>query len=181
MDKKIRIMKKIFVFTFFCLVFHGFVFSQTQEELDLEMEEEINEIRIKVDPKEEKIFKVVKDLPRFPGCEGQGKSKKELKECSETEMLKFIYSNIKYPKKAREEGTEGKVIVQFIVDHTGTVRNIKILKDIGNGCGEEVKRVILLMNNMGQKWIPGRSRGPIVKAYFTIPITFKLQSSVQKK
>lgn len=174
-------MKRIIVFLFLSFLFLGFSFCQTQEELNLEMEEDLNEIRINVEPEEEKIFKVVKDLPRFPGCEGRGKSKKELKECSEAEMLKFIYSNIKYPKKAREEGTAGKVIAQFMVDHTGTVRNIEIIKDIGNGCGEEVKRVILLMNNMGQKWISGRSRGPIVKAYFTIPITFKLQSYPPKK
>ncbi|MFK8008201.1 MAG: energy transducer TonB [Saprospiraceae bacterium] len=127
-------------------------------------------------PKEEKKFKVVDDLPRFPGCEGQGKSKKELKECSDNEMLKFIYSNLKYPEKARAEKTEGRVIAQFTVFRDGSVGNVKILRDIGNGCGEEVERLILLMNDMPQKWIPGRSRGkPFTPVDFTLPVSFKLQ------
>ncbi|MFT6321531.1 MAG: TonB family protein [Granulosicoccus sp.] len=171
-------MKKIITFLFLSFLFQGLIFCQTQEELDLEMEEELNEIRIKVAPEEEKIFKVVEDMPRFPGCEGKGKSKKELKECSEAEMQKFIYSKIKYPARAKENNTQGKVIIKFMVDnYTGTVRNIEILKDIGDGCGEEAKRVILLMNEMGQKWIPGRSRGPNVKAYFTLPVSFKLNDA----
>lgn len=174
-------MNKIFVLILFSVLFQNLTFSQTQEELDLEMEEELNEVKIKVEPEEEKIFKVVKDLPRFPGCEGQGKSKQELKECSETEMLKFIYSNIKYPAKARENNTQGRVILKFMVDHSGTVKNVEILRDIGDGCGEEAKRVILSMNNMPQKWIPGKARGPIVKAYFTIPVSFRLTSPSQKK
>ena len=133
------------------------------------------------EPKKEKVFKIVEDMPRFPGCEGQGKSKKELKECSDAEILKFVYSNLKYPKKAIKEKTEGRVVAKFTLFNLDSIGNVVILRDIGNGCGEEVKRVILLMNNMGQKWIPGRSRGPIIKAYFTIPITFKLQSSPRKK
>jgi hypothetical protein len=92
-------MKKIIVFLLISILFQGFAFSQTQEELDLEMEEELNEVRIKVE--EEKIFKVVKSMHHFPGCEGQGKSKKELQECSEHKMQEFIYSHIKYPAKAR--------------------------------------------------------------------------------
>ncbi|MFT6321529.1 MAG: protein TonB [Granulosicoccus sp.] len=128
------------------------------------------------EPEEEKNFKVINDLPRFPGCEGRGKSKKELKECSDNEMLKFIYSNLKYPGKARAEKTEGRVIAQFTVFRDGSVGNVKILRDIGNGCGEEAKRVILLMNDMPQKWIPGRSRGkPFTPVDFTLPVSFKLQ------
>jgi TonB family protein len=128
----------------------------------------------------EKIFTVV-DLPRFPGCEGQGKSKQELKECSDAEMLKFIYSNIKYPAKAKENNTQGRVILKFMVDHGGTVKNVETLRDIGDGCGEEAKRVILSMNNMSQKWIAGKARGPVVKAYFTIPVSFRLPSPPPKK
>ena len=167
-------MKKIIAFLFLSFLFQSFTFCQTQEELDLEMEEDLNEVRIKVEPKEEKIFKVVKGMHRFPGCEGQGKSKRELEECSEYKMQEFIYCHLKYPAKARENGTEGEVVVTF------SVFNVKIIKDIGNGCGEEVERLILSMNEMPQKWISGKSRGRPFTTNFTLPILFRL-SPPQKK
>ncbi|MFT6320118.1 MAG: protein TonB [Granulosicoccus sp.] len=168
------VMKKIILLIFLSILFQSFTFCQTQEELDLEMEEELNEVRIKVAPEEEKIFKVVEDMPRFPGCEGKGLSKRELKNCSEGKMLEFIYRNIRYPKKAREEKTEGRVILRFLIERDLSIGKVKILTDIGNGCGEEAKRVILLMNE-GQRWIPGKSRGKPVRVWFTIPVSFKLQ------
>ncbi len=126
-----------------------------------------------------KKIKELKNMPRFPGCEGQGKNIFELKECSENEMLKFIYRNLRYPEKARKEGTEGRVIAQFTVDYVGRVGNVKILRDIGNGCGEEVERLILLMNNMGQKWVPSSSTGKPVKITYTLPVSFRLPSLPQ--
>ncbi len=173
-------MKNIIAFLFLSIWFQNLTFCQTQEELDLELEEDLKENKIK-ETEEEKIFKVVEDIPRFPGCEGQGLSKKELYKCAEQEMLKFIYSNIKYPQKARDEKTEGRVILRFLIERNFRIGKVEILKDIGNGCGEEAKRVILLMNEMKQPWIPGRSRGKPAKVWFTVPITFKLQSSPQKK
>ena len=167
-------MKKIFVFLFFSFLFQSFTFCQTQEELDLEMEEDLNEVRIRVAPEEEKIFKVIEDMPRFPGCEGKGLSKRELKNCSEGKMLEFIYQNIKYPNKAREEKTEGRVILRILIERDLSIGKVDILTDIGNGCGEEAKRVILLMNEK-KKWIPGKSRGKPVRVWFTITVSFKLQ------
>ncbi len=174
MDKKIRIMKKIFVIVFFAFLFHGFSFCQTQEELDLEMEEELNEDRIRVALEEEKIFKVVKHMHRFPGCDGQGKSRKELKECSEHKMQEFISSHIKYPAKARENMTQGIVMIEFVIKGRGKVKDIKLLNDIGNGCGQEAIRVIELMNKLKIRWTPGCSRCRPFTTKFTIPISFQL-------
>ena len=139
------------------------------EEEEPEVEEVVEE------PEEEKIFKVVEDMPRFPGCEGQGKSKKELKECSDAEMLKFIYSNIKYPAVARENGIEGRAILKFMVDRDGSVSKVQVLRDPGGGTGKEAERVVNLMNTMGQKWVPGKQRGKPVKVWFTLPVSFKLR------
>ena len=139
------------------------------EEEEPEVEEVVEE------PEEEKIFKVVEDMPRFPGCEGQGKSKKELKECSDAEMLKFIYSNIKYPAVARENGIEGRAILKFMVDQQGNVSKVQVLRDPGGGTGKEAERVVKMMNGMGQKWVPGKQRGKPVKVWFTLPVSFKLQ------
>ncbi len=134
-------------------------------------------------PKEEKIFKVVENMPRFPGCEGKGLSKRKLKECSDSEMLKFVYSNLKYPQKAIEEKTEGWVVLKFVVAKNGFVKNVKIIRDIGNGCGEEAKRVVLLMNEMSQKWTPSKlgSRGKPINVELTLPVSFRLPSPLEKK
>jgi len=124
------------------------------------------------EPEEEKIFKVVEDLPRFPGCEGRGKSKKELKECSEHKMQEFISSHLKYPAKARENMTQGIIMIEFVV-RRGKVEDIKILNDIGNGCGQEARRVIELMNELRIRW-SNKSRGYASDTKFTIPISFQL-------
>lgn len=126
-------------------------------------------------PKEEEIFKVVEDMPRFPGCEDKGMSKDELKKCSEGKMVEFLYKNLKYPAIARENGVEGTCVVQFTVETDGKVSDIQIVKDIGAGCGDESKRVVDMMNAQGIKWIPGKQRGREVRVRFTLPVKFKLQ------
>ncbi len=173
-------MKKIITFFFASILFQNLTFCQTQEELDLEMEEDLNEVRIKVNSEEEKIFKVVKNMYRFPGCDGQGKSKKELEMCSENKIQQFIHKHLKYPAKARENLTQGIVMVEFTVKRS-KVEQIKLLQDIGNGCGQEAVRVIELMNELKVNWIPGCSRCRPFTTKFTIPISFQLFSNTQKK
>ncbi len=126
-------------------------------------------------PKEEEIFKVVEDMPRFPGCEGQGMSKEELKKCSEGKMVEFLYKNLKYPAIARENGVEGTCVVQFTVEKDGTVTDVQVVRDIGAGCGQESQRVVDMMNAQGIKWTPGKQRGNAVRVRFTLPVKFKLQ------
>ena len=122
------------------------------------------------EPQEESIYKVVEDMPRFPGCEQKAIGKSELKECSQKEMLEFIYSNIKYPKIAKENGIEGRVILQFVVARNGDIENVRVLRDPGAGCGKEAERVVNMMPN----WIPGKQRGRPVKVQYTLPVSFKL-------
>lgn len=192
-------MKKIITFLFLSILFCSFIFSQTEETKkdSLTLEEELEQYyyqemeadfldtfpkvkEVEQQPEEEKIFKVVEDYPCFPGCGGQGLSKEELKKCADEKMKQFIYSNLKYPSLAIQAKTEGKVIIQFVLDKDGSISKVEVLKDIGNGCGEEAKRVILLMNN-GKKWIPNSARGKPVKVRLTVPVVFKLQSSSQEK
>jgi len=86
-------------------------------------------------------------------------------------LNQFISQNLKYPKTAAEMGISGKVYVQFEVDETGTIKNIKVLRGIGAGCDEEAVRIIKLMG----KWKPGKQNGKAVKTTFTIPIVFVLK------
>lgn len=106
--------------------------------------------------KEEEIFVFVEENPSFPG--------------GEEELYKYLRENIKYPQLARENNIEGKVFVQFVVEKNGSISNVKILKDIGSGCGAEAVRVVKAM----PKWKPGKQRGSAVRAQFSLPISFKL-------
>lgn len=127
-------------------------------------------------PKEEpeEIFRIVEQMPRFPGCEDKG-SKEEKDKCAQQQLLEFIYANIKYPAIARENGVEGTCVVSFVVEKDGKVTDASILRDIGAGCGEEALRVVNLMNKEGKRWTPGKQRGRSVRVQFTLPVKFKLQ------
>ena len=73
-----------------------------------------------------------------------------------------------------ENGIQGKVTLRFVVNKKGKISDVKILRDIGGGCGEAAAKVIRSMNNMPQKWTPGRQGGRKVKVYYTLPVVFKL-------
>ena len=113
-------------------------------------------------------------MPRFPGCEDKG-SKAEKDQCAQKKLLEFIYKNIKYPAIARENGVEGTVVVQFVVEKDGKVTDAKVVRDIGAQCGAEALRVVELMNTKGLRWTPGKQRGNAVRVQFNLPVKFKLE------
>lgn len=119
---------------------------------------------------EREIFKIVEVNPMFPGCEDVAE-KDAMKRCSEEKMLEFIYRNIQYPSIARENGIQGMVVVQFVVERDGSCTNVTVVRDIGGGCGEEAKRIVEIM----PKWHPGKQRERAVRVQFTLPIRFKLE------
>ncbi len=124
---------------------------------------------------DEKAYKSAENMPRFPGCEHL-ESEEEKNKCAQSEMLKFIYSNIKYPKKAMKKGIEGTVVIGFVVEKDGTITNTKIIRDIGGGCAEEALRIVQMM----PLWIPGVQRGKKVRVEFYLPIKFKLKEENKK-
>jgi len=118
---------------------------------------------------EEMIFKVVEEMPRFPGCEDVA-DRNERKKCAQEKMLKFVYADMKYPAEARKKGVEGTAVVQFAVAKNGSIEDVRLLRDPGAGCGAEAVRVIKTM----PKWIPGKQRGKAVKVQYNLPMRFKL-------
>jgi protein TonB len=122
-------------------------------------------------PEKETVFKIVEDMPRFPGCENQGLSRQDAKTCAQEELTKFVYGNLKYPAIARENGVEGRVILQWVVNPDGSIRDINVLRDPGARCGAEATRIIKMM----PKWIPGKQRGRPVPVQYTFPVQFKLE------
>lgn len=122
-------------------------------------------------PKDEAppIFKVVEEMPVFGDCTALPVS--ERKQCSDAALLRYIYRHIRYPEVARDNGIEGTVYVQFVVEKDGSLSQVKILRGIGGGCGREVERVVAEM----PVWSPGRQRGRPVRVQFNLPVKFKLQ------
>ena len=125
-------------------------------------------------PKVEEIFKVVEDMPRFPGCEDLP-SKEERKQCADKKMLEFIYKNIKYPAIARENGVEGTAVVQFVVEKDGSITDARVVRDPGAQTGSEALRVVEMMKDRSIKWIPGKQRGRAVRVQFNLPVRFRLE------
>ena len=109
------------------------------------------------DPETKPAEIIVEEMPLFPG--------------GDTERIKFLAANILYPTQAKENGIQGTVYFQFIVDSKGNITDVKILRGIGGGCDEEAFRVIKMM----PQWKPGRQNGRTVRVLYNMPVSFKIQ------
>lgn len=134
------------------------------------------------------VFTIVDDMPGFPG--------------GEMEMMKYIGTNLRYPKEAQDAGAEGRILVRFVVTETGDLTDVEIVRNsvdskknldevivVGYGSDhKEVKQETLLEE--GQRlveaeairvvksmptWKPGTQNGKKVPVYFTLPILFRLK------
>ena len=89
-----------------------------------------------------------------------------------TEKLNaYLADNIQYPSVAADAGISGVVVVSFIIEKDGTISDVKCLRNIGGGCGDEAVRLVKTM----PKWIPGVKDGKLVRCQFKLPITFALK------
>ncbi len=87
------------------------------------------------------------------------------------EMYKWLNENVPYPESAKENAISGQVVLTFIVGKDGGISNVKIVKEIGGGCGNAVKSTV---KNM-PKWSPGEANGRPVNVIYTLPFKFKLE------
>ena len=123
------------------------------------------------------IYKVVEEMPRFPACEQLDTTVAVINQCAQQMLLSFMYENIVYPMEARQNGNEGTVVLNFVIEKDSTISNATILKDIGGGCGDEALRILNLMNPNNVKWIPGKHKGKVVRTQFNLPLKFKLEEA----
>jgi protein TonB len=123
---------------------------------------------------EEETFKVVEEMPRFPGCEDMDGTKAEIKACANEKLMEYISSNLKYPEEARKDGIEGTILIQYAVTSKGEVDQVTLMRDIGGGCGEAGMAVFKKMQEEGILWIPGKQRGKPVNVQLTLPVKFSL-------
>ena len=110
------------------------------------------------EPEEQTIFEVVEQMPEFPDGGMAG-------------LMQFLSKNIKYPTIAQENGTQGRVTVQFVVNKDGSIVDAKVLRGVDPYLDKEALRVIGSM----PKWKPGMQRGKPVRVKYTVPVMFRLQ------
>lgn len=90
-------------------------------------------------------------------------------------LEKWVYQYLKYPKYAVENGIQGRVFVDFIIDESGNVTDVRISRGIHTSLDEEALRVI----SASPKWRPGRHRGKKVKVAMTVPVDFRLERNTK--
>jgi tonB family C-terminal domain len=112
---------------------------------------------VEEEPEEQTIFEVVENMPDFPG--------------GQAALMLYLAKNIKYPTIAQENGTQGRVIVQFVVNKDGSIVDAKVVRSVDPYLDKEALRVI----NTMPKWKPGMQRGKPVRVKFTVPVMFRLQ------
>ncbi len=108
-----------------------------------------------------KVYKSVEQMPRFPG--------------GEVGLMRYMSENIKYPPEAAKNDIEGRVVVQFIIEKTGEVGDVKVVRPVSEELDAEAVRVVKTL----PKFEPGRQDGEAVAVWYTLPISFKLQSKPQ--
>lgn len=127
------------------------------------------------------VYELVDEVPAFALCQVGQKKDREIRDCALEHIKGFFRENMIYPKDALLVGLEGKVRVQFIVDKTGIVRPVKLMSDIGLGCGEEAIRLFNLMNEKQIGWIPGIEDGKPVDVVMETDVDFTISSSEKPK
>ena len=113
---------------------------------------------VEEEPEEQTIFEVVEQMPEFPNGGMAG-------------LMQFLSKNIKYPTIAQENGTQGRVTVQFVVNKDGSIVDAKVIRGVDPYLDKEALRVIGTM----PKWKPGMQRGKPVRVKYTVPVMFRLQ------
>ena len=103
------------------------------------------------------VFDVVEQMPEYPG--------------GLVELMKYISMNVHYPEAAMKTGTQGRVVVQFIIEEDGTVSDARVVQRVSDELDAEALRVVSAM----PKWTPGRQKGQPVRVKYTMPVTFRLQ------
>ena len=130
---------------------------EIEEELEIEDPESDEDIAIEIEEEsDDDFFMVVENMPEFPG--------------GDLGLMKYIQKNVKYPPIAKEYNITGKVYVSFIVDKSGSVTNVKVVRGVDKNLDAEALRVVKSL----PKYKPGKQRGKPVRVMFTIPINFTL-------
>jgi len=85
-------------------------------------------------------------------------------------FYRYLGKAIKYPAIARENNTQGRVIVSFVCERDGSLTDVKVARGIGDGCDEEAVRAV----RNSPHWKPGIQNGRPVRVAYSVPVAFTL-------
>ena len=105
------------------------------------------------------VYSIVDKMPEYP--------------YGERGLAEFIAHQIRYPKEARQEGVEGRILCSFIVAADGAISNIEIVNGVHPQLDREAMRVLSLMS----KWNPGERNGEKVNVKCLLPIDFTIDEA----
>ena len=132
--------------------------------LDLKPVEKVED-KVAITPVEEKkpvednqVFKSVEQMPSYPG--------------GDAALLQDVANNLQYPAMAQENGTQGKVVLQFVVTKNGSIGEVKVVRSLSPECDQAAVKAVKKL----KKFNPGRQNGNAVNVWYTLPVTFKLQT-----
>ena len=131
--------------------------SEADNETFIDVAPVIQTVKEEKEEEEAQVFFIVEEMPEFPG--------------GEAALRRFIANAIKYPQIAQENGIQGRVYIQFVVDRDGSVTQASVARGVDPSLDKEALRVV----NSLPKWKPGMQRGKPVKVSYTVPINFQLQ------
>jgi len=89
----------------------------------------------------------------------------------ENTFTKWVFERLVYPEVAKENGIQGRVTLQFVVDTDGSVRDVKVIRGVDPALDKEAVRVV----SSSPKWTPGRQRDKPVKVRYIFPVIFQLR------
>ena len=142
--------------------------KENEEELENELEvddAETDQDDMMEMPEEEfeEAFISVEKMPMLGDCKNE--------ECTQSEIMKFIARNFKYPEIAKANGVEGRVILEFVVEKNGKIGRVKILKGLDKHVDKAAIEVVEKLNDKkSPKFSPGRQIGKAVPVKYTVPI-----------
>lgn len=106
---------------------------------------------------ENKVFDIVEQQPMFPG--------------GPAALMKYLSEHIKYPVVAQENGVQGRVTVQFVVEKDGSISDVHVLRGVDPSLDKEAVRVVKSL----PRWTPGKQNGITVRVNYRVPVLFRLQ------
>jgi protein TonB len=125
---------------------------------DIDFSFDVDEVEEEIDEDDE-IFTILEDPATFRGG-------------GLPEFRNWVMERLRYPQIAQENGIQGNVIIEFVVDTNGEIANIKVLQSPDPVLSDAAIAVL----KKSPKWKPGKQRGKAVKQKFVLPVSFKLQN-----
>ncbi|MCR5276418.1 MAG: energy transducer TonB [Bacteroidales bacterium] len=136
----------------------NFLNLEDDSNLGVEIMDYVEAVEEEVVEEEAIPFQLVEDKPKFNGGDAN-------------EFSKWVNQRLVYPDIAKENGVQGRVMLQFTVNADGSVSNVKVLRGVDEALDKEAVRVV----SSSPKWTPGKQRDRAVKVTYTFPVIFQLR------